>query len=282
MYYPGHGLEPIAFRSAERKQRAALLLTRVGGVSTVFIAFASVMELSDQTRGWVIACATAPLKVSAAWATTAKGTGGGIWQAGAGPAADEQGYVYVMTGNGAFDGVTDFGESFVKLEHRPASRDGHGSLAVVDWWTPWMDEVRTEEVRPLSLRRRCPAVRQAWGIPRFQKAGVGPDAPEQGGDLFPSGGWFMPGDMDLGSGGPVLAQNAKAVVGAGKDGILYAVNQENMGQTTCDELKGPGATVTNYKRLRCSPAPRSSRTIRATASTRRPGTSERSMAIGAT
>ncbi len=35
----------------------------------------------------------------------------GIWMAGAGPAFDAAGNVYYATGNGSFDGVTDFGES---------------------------------------------------------------------------------------------------------------------------------------------------------------------------
>jgi hypothetical protein len=52
---------------------------------------------------------------------------GGIWQAGNGPAADDAGNVYVMTGNGSFDANRQFGSSFVKLDP---------DLAVNGWFAP--------------------------------------------------------------------------------------------------------------------------------------------------
>ena len=53
-------------------------------------------------------------------ATTA-GEGAGVWMAGQGAAADAQGYLYVLTGNGDFDGVSQWGESFLKLKYTPAA-----------------------------------------------------------------------------------------------------------------------------------------------------------------
>src|SRR6202043_4288315 len=41
--------------------------------------------------------------------------GGGIWMAGGAPAADSSNNMYVISGNGNFDGVTLFGDSFLKL-----------------------------------------------------------------------------------------------------------------------------------------------------------------------
>jgi hypothetical protein len=114
-YQPGHGLPPLRFRSAQRKQRAALLLVK----GTVFIAFGTVAETGSNARGWVIAVDTATFQVAAAWTSTARGGGGGIWQGGGGPAADAEGNIYVVTGNGNFDGVADFGESIVKLRYTP-------------------------------------------------------------------------------------------------------------------------------------------------------------------
>jgi hypothetical protein len=52
----------------------------------------------------------------------------GIWQAGAGPASDANGNIYVSTGNGTYDGVTNYGDSTVKL-----SPTG----AILDWFTPF-------------------------------------------------------------------------------------------------------------------------------------------------
>ncbi len=52
---------------------------------------------------------------------------GGIWNSGNGDAADPLGNVYLVTGNGGWDGVTNFGESVLKTS--PA-------LTLEDWYTP--------------------------------------------------------------------------------------------------------------------------------------------------
>jgi len=227
-YAPGHGLPLQQFKSAERKQRASLMLTSVNGVKTVFIGFGTIAETAASARGWIIACSTSPLRMSAAWTSTARGSGGGIWQAGAGLVADGQGYIYAMTGNGSFDGVTDFGESFVKLRYTPGSAGSAGSLSLVDWWTPWTDEERTVGAAAAGSRQGLPANFRA------HNAGMGPD-------------W---GDMDLGSGGPVLVNTAGALVGAGKDGILFVLNTQAMGKTSRADLQNPQA---NYGKLKFRP-----------------------------
>jgi outer membrane protein assembly factor BamB len=138
-YNPGHGRHVQHFRSAEHKQRAALLLQN----GAVFVAFGPIAQSAATARGWLIAVDTAKFQVSAAWTSTSRGSGGGIWHSGAGPAADAEGNIYVLTGNGDFDGVTDFGESIVKLRYTPPRANGIASLTVVDWWTPWTDAGRT-------------------------------------------------------------------------------------------------------------------------------------------
>jgi len=52
---------------------------------------------------------------------------GGIWQSGAGLAADEQGAIYLSTGDGAWDGKRNFSDSYLKLSEQ---------LEIVDWFTP--------------------------------------------------------------------------------------------------------------------------------------------------
>jgi len=52
---------------------------------------------------------------------------GGVWQAGNGPAADDSGNVYVMTGNGSFEAGKQFGSNFVKLS---------SDLSKAEWFAP--------------------------------------------------------------------------------------------------------------------------------------------------
>jgi hypothetical protein len=124
-----HVTPPVALQAPglnprSQKQRTGLLLT--GGV--LYVAFGG-----DGNRGLVAAYDAATLTRRAVWASTPTGGDGGIWQAGQAPAADAQGNVYLMTGNGTFDAQTggaNYGESFVKL------RLEGDSFAVKDWFTP--------------------------------------------------------------------------------------------------------------------------------------------------
>ena len=49
---------------------------------------------------------------------------------GQGPSADEAANVYVVTGNGTYNGTTDFSDSVLKMK-----LDG-GKLQLLDWFTP--------------------------------------------------------------------------------------------------------------------------------------------------
>ncbi len=224
-YAPGHGLPVQRFASATRKQRASLLL--VGG--TVFIAFGSLAETSRDSRGWIIACDTGAWRISAVWAAAAKGFGGGIWQAGSGLVADSAGDIFCVTGNGTFDAVTDWAESFLKLRYTPPVRGNAGSLAVVDWWTPWTDDGRSG-LDPSG---------DEYTVPRPSNLRVY--------TIDDKAGWD---DMDLGSAGPLLIEDLGFVAGAGKDGILYVVKVNDMGKTRPAELDTPAG---NYAKLAAPP-----------------------------
>ena len=107
-------------------QRPALLLAN----NTLYLAFGS---HGDQCpyQGWVIAYNPATLAQIFANALSDSTSGcnqGAIWQSGAGPATDASGNVYVVTGNGLYDGALNFGDSVVKL-----SPTG----SVLDWFTPF-------------------------------------------------------------------------------------------------------------------------------------------------
>jgi hypothetical protein len=164
-----------AFDPAEQKQRAALLLSplRQTGKATakkaIFMACGLSHEGAAGRHGWVIAFDPDTLRATASWCTTPHGSGGGIWQAGQGPSADDQGNVYVMTSNGDMETqkrsfslffgqhllskydfnelidptATDFAECFVKLRSTPpAAGADRGSLDVAGWWCPYHDSDR--------------------------------------------------------------------------------------------------------------------------------------------
>jgi hypothetical protein len=130
------------YSSVMRKQRSSLVLTKINGRKTVFWASGTVMETGNAAAGWVIAFDCATNSITAALAMS-EGEGAGIWMGGQGLAADAQGFLYAITGNGDFDGNTQWGESFVKIKYTPPSGVTPASLAVIDHWTPWLDLVRS-------------------------------------------------------------------------------------------------------------------------------------------
>ena len=67
------------------------------------------------------------------------GGGAGVWMANAAPAVDENGDIYVVTGNGPYNpqfALDQLGESVVHLIWNPGNP---GSLVVADWFTPFRD-----------------------------------------------------------------------------------------------------------------------------------------------
>jgi hypothetical protein len=119
----------IAFDPLKNNQRPGMLLNN----GYVYISWASHCD-NGPYHGWVMVYDARTLKQVAVWNASANGGLGGIWQAGASPAADAEGNVFVATGNGTFDadvGGLDFGDSLLKLG-LPAS----GQLPVLDYFTP--------------------------------------------------------------------------------------------------------------------------------------------------
>jgi hypothetical protein len=65
------------------------------------------------------------------------GEGGGIWQGGAGPAADGHGNVYVMIGNGHNDPREgSYGDSIVRLHSKPGGGKTPADFGVDNAWAP--------------------------------------------------------------------------------------------------------------------------------------------------
>ncbi|MGZ4844659.1 MAG: pyrrolo-quinoline quinone [Candidatus Angelobacter sp.] len=114
--------DPV-FDGEQEFERSALLLAN----GNVYVAFASYGDILPY-HGFIFAFNASTLAKVAVWNVTSSGGEGGIWMGGAGPSADQNGNIYVSVSNGTWDGVTNFGDSLVKLD--PA-------LHVLDFFTPF-------------------------------------------------------------------------------------------------------------------------------------------------
>ncbi len=211
--------------SQVQKQRAALLLVPLSDApdphhhKMLYVATTGDDEPPSQPdatlghHGWVVAFDVDDWHQAGAWTSTPSSFGGGIWQGAQGLSADDSGNVYALTSNGGylvgangsitdFNGRSDHAESFVRLT---LHNNAHGtSLDLADWFTPFRD-----------------ADRRDWTIP----------------DVMPFRRGYDYADQDLGSSGPVLPPGTDLVLGAGKDGVLYAVDRNDMGRTVGDLSK---------------------------------------------
>jgi hypothetical protein len=124
----------VSFNPLTQNQRPALTL--VNGV--VYIAWASHGD-NGPYHGWIIGYNASDLsKLAAKYNSTPDGGLGGIWMSGNGLSADANGNLYVVTGNGTFDGTLppvagtsdDFGDSVLKL-------NAVGGLSLTDFFTPF-------------------------------------------------------------------------------------------------------------------------------------------------
>jgi hypothetical protein len=189
-------ISPTGFTPIKQLQRPALLLNN----GTVYVAFGGYPDMRPY-EGWLMAFDATTLALKFAWMSTDNGNNqGSIWQAGAGPAADTNGNIYVETANGVFDGTSNFSDSVVKL---------NSTGSVLDYFTPFNQ-----------------ALLQA-------------------------------NDIDLASGGPMIlpdsvgsATNPHLMTAQGKPGILYLLDQTNLGKyhTAGDQVVqevAVGANTTN-------------------------------------
>lgn len=114
----------VPFDPMQHIQRPGLLLAN----GTISIGLGSHGDQSP-FHGWIFSYDAADLSRQVGiYMSTPDGDGGSFWQSGRGLAADELGNIYAITGNGDYDGVRNFGESFVKV----ATQGG----VTVDSFTP--------------------------------------------------------------------------------------------------------------------------------------------------
>jgi uncharacterized protein (TIGR03437 family) len=184
--FPGNGAENI-FNPTVHTERPGLLISK----GAVYTSWGSHCDAGSYA-GWVLSYNESTLGQVGVLNLIPNGNDGGIWAAGSGPAADSNGNVFLLTGNGTFDTTLnsssfpskgDFGNAFVKISTSEA-------LSVADYFTM---------INTVSESN---------------------------------------GDVDLGSGGLILLPPldnghgtlVSLVVGAGKDGNIYVLDQTNLGK----------------------------------------------------
>jgi hypothetical protein len=108
-----------------QNQRSSLALVN----GTIVFAWAS-HEDDFNFHGWIFAFNAQTLQQTGVYCSTPDGKEGGIWMAGRAPVVDASGNVYYASGNGDWDGNTNFGDSVLKLSTT------NGKLSLVDYFTP--------------------------------------------------------------------------------------------------------------------------------------------------
>ncbi len=189
--FPGTGAGStggtLSFDPKQYEERAALLLVN-GAIITAWTSHCDI----DPYTGWIMSFNVSTLVQTSVLNVTPNGSRGAFWMAGAGPAADSAGNIYLLAGNGTFDTTLDtggfpsqrnFGNAFLKVS-------ASSGLAVTDYFATF-DTVQQSNVdRDLG-----------------------------------SGGTLVLPDLVDGAG-----QVRQLAVGAGKDAHIYVVDRGSMGK----------------------------------------------------
>jgi hypothetical protein len=177
----------VTFDAKQYEERSALLLLN----GQIIMAWTSHCDIDPYT-GWIMAYNASTLAQSGVLDVTPNGSRGGFWMAGAGPAADAVGNVYLLDGNGTFDTTLDgngfpsqgnFGNAFLKISTS-------SGLKVADYFATF-DTV----------------------------------AKSNGDTDLGSGGTLVLPDLIDGAG-----RTRHLAVGAGKDAHIYVVDRDSMGK----------------------------------------------------
>lgn len=114
----------VTFNNSSENNRSALLYAN----GVVYVALGSLGD-KDPYHGWLLGYDAVTMTPLYTFNTTPNGERGAIW--GGAMAADLSNLIYADTGNGTWDGVTGWGDSYIKLT--PSG----STMSVVDWFTPF-------------------------------------------------------------------------------------------------------------------------------------------------
>jgi len=122
----------IDFDAQKQNQRQGLTLAN----GVVYVTFSSHCDWGPY-HGWILGYDAATLQRRVVYNDTPNGSAGGLWESGMGMAADAQGNLYVVTGNGT---VGDSGDA-TNLKNRGESAlkltPSGSSLQVTSYFTPY-------------------------------------------------------------------------------------------------------------------------------------------------
>jgi hypothetical protein len=208
--YPGtgDGTATTTFAARYENQRAGLALIN----GTVYIAWAA-HEDAAPYYGWLMGYTygSAGFTQVSVLNVTPNVQYGGIWMGGGAPSADASGHVYVITGNGGFDAT---GSS--------APNNDYG------------DSLLQLSVAPNSTTPSAAFTVSQYFTPEDQQSD-------------------KDNDHDFGSGGAAVLANVTSgtgtvgvVVGGGKDGSLYILNQASLGGFSSSDATAWQKIATGY------------------------------------
>ena len=209
-----NGQNRVYLNGLRHMNRPGLLLTN----GTIYVAFASHGDMRPY-HGWLLGFSKTTLAINAVLNVTPNGNEGGIWSSGGAPEVDASGNIYLMTGNGTFDGdnssgsVTglngqnfpqngDFGDCFIKISpdgtSTVSSQNVNGwGLKVADYFAPYNNQNLSANDSDIG-------------------AGNCVLLPDSAGSTSSSG---SPNGV-----------HAHLMVGAGKQAILYLIDRDSMGK----------------------------------------------------
>jgi regulation of enolase protein 1 (concanavalin A-like superfamily) len=211
--YPTSSGGTNTFDPAVYLERAGLLLLN-GEVYTTWASHCDNLPYG----GWIIAYSGTTLAQTRVFSVgpNSKDQGPAIWQSGGAPAADDNGFIYLITANGVFEPTLDangfpsqqdYGNSFLKLSPTGST------LTVVDYFSMW-NEVS-----------------------------------ESAADLdFGSGGAMLLPDLT-----DATNTARQLAFGAGKDGVMYVVRRDLLGKFN-SSTNNIWQQITQGQQVRSTPA----------------------------
>ncbi len=182
----------VSFDPLRNNQRQGLAL--VNGV--VYISYASHCDWNPY-HGWILGYNSTTLQQQTVYNDSANGEEGGMWESGMGIAADAQGNLYVVTGNGTVGKPSTY------------TAGGNGTNETGSSSDPTDPAGRSESAMKLTPSGNTLQISSYFTPTNYVNLNVN--------------------DLDYGVMGTLLIPNSSYYITGAKNGNLYLLNKDNMG-----------------------------------------------------